>query len=106
VQDGLAGTLWQQLNAGRGECDAARSACPLRLELRAVRPAAGRQVGARLLLDCCQAVPNMPVDVRSMGADWIVASAHKMCGPTGIGFLWGRSARRRSLCCCSTAALL
>lgn len=51
-----------------------------------------RQVGARLLLDCCQAVPNLPVDVQTMGADWIVASAHKMCGPTGIGFLWGRFA--------------
>ena len=63
-------------------------------------------MGARLLLDCCQAVPNMPVDVRSMGADWIVASAHKMCGPTGIGFLWGRSARRRLLCCCSAAGVL
>ena len=51
-----------------------------------------QQVGARLLLDCCQSVPNMPVDVQAMGADWIVASAHKMCGPTGIGFLWGRYA--------------
>lgn len=36
------------------------------------------------------AVPNMPVDVQSLGADFIVASSHKMCGPTGIGFLWGR----------------
>jgi selenocysteine lyase/cysteine desulfurase len=32
----------------------------------------------------------MPVDVQTLGADWIVASSHKMCGPTGIGFLWGR----------------
>ena len=32
----------------------------------------------------------MPVDVRALGADWIVGSSHKMCGPTGIGFLWGR----------------
>ncbi|KAL4859715.1 Cysteine desulfurase 1 [Chlorella vulgaris] len=47
-------------------------------------------VGAKLLLDCCQSVPNMPVDVQSLGADFIVASSHKMCGPTGIGFLWGR----------------
>jgi cysteine desulfurase/selenocysteine lyase len=31
----------------------------------------------------------MPVDVQTMGVDWIVASGHKMCGPTGIGFLWG-----------------
>ena len=32
----------------------------------------------------------MPVDVQALGADFIVASSHKMCGPTGIGFLWGR----------------
>ena len=48
------------------------------------------QVGAVLLLDACQSVPNMPVDVTTLGADFIAASAHKLCGPTGIGFLWGR----------------
>ncbi|CAD7699297.1 unnamed protein product [Ostreobium quekettii] len=48
------------------------------------------KVGARVLLDCCQSVPNRPVDVQDLGADWIVASGHKMCGPTGCGFLWGR----------------
>jgi cysteine desulfurase/selenocysteine lyase len=47
-------------------------------------------VGGKLLVDACQSVPNMPVDVQQLGADWVVASAHKMCGPTGIGFLWGR----------------
>ena len=51
--------------------------------------AAARAAGARLLLDCCQSVPNMPVDVSTLGADWIVASGHKMCGPSGVGFLWG-----------------
>lgn len=51
---------------------------------------AARKVGAKVLLDACQSVPNMPVDVSRLGADWIVASGHKMCGPTGIGFLWGR----------------
>jgi len=51
---------------------------------------AGR-VGARVLLDCCQSVPHMPVDVRALGADWIVGSSHKMCGPTGMGFLWGKA---------------
>ncbi len=51
------------------------------------------QVGARLLLDCSQAVPNRPMDVQALGADFIVATGHKMCGPTGIGFLWGRRAR-------------
>jgi len=50
-----------------------------------------REVGAKLMLDCCQSVPHMPVDVQALGADWIVASGHKMCAPTGIGFLWGRS---------------
>ncbi|GIL46753.1 hypothetical protein Vafri_3659 [Volvox africanus] len=49
-----------------------------------------RRVGAKLLLDCCQSVPHMPVDVRSLGADWIVASSHKFCGPSGVGMLWGR----------------
>ena len=45
--------------------------------------------GAKVLLDACQSVPHMPVDVQTLGVDWIVASGHKMCGPTGIGFLWG-----------------
>ena len=56
-------------------------------------------MGARLLLDCSQSVPNMPVDVQSLGADWIVATGHKMCGPTGIGFLWGRCAPCAWWCC-------
>ena len=51
--------------------------------------AAARAVGAKVLLDACQSVPNMPVDVQTLGADWIVASGHKMCGPSGVGFLWG-----------------
>jgi cysteine desulfurase/selenocysteine lyase len=49
-----------------------------------------RRVGAKLLLDCCQSVPHMPVDVGALGADWVVASSHKFCGPSGVGFLWGR----------------
>jgi len=49
-----------------------------------------RSAGAKLLLDCCQTLPTMPCDVRALGADWIVASAHKACGPTGVGMLWGR----------------
>jgi len=52
--------------------------------------ALSRQHGAKVLLDACQSVPHMPVDVQALGVDWIVASGHKMCGPTGIGFLWGR----------------
>lgn len=46
--------------------------------------------GALVLVDACQSVPHMPVDVRALGCDFLVASAHKMCGPTGVGFLWGR----------------
>jgi len=53
-------------------------------------------VGAKMLVDACQSVPHMPVDVRELGADWLVASSHKMCGPTGIGFLWGRADVLRS----------
>lgn len=48
------------------------------------------KVGAKVLLDCCQSVPHAALDVQKLGADWIVASSHKFCGPTGIGFLWGR----------------
>ncbi|MEE4201269.1 cysteine desulfurase [Erythrobacter sp.] len=45
-------------------------------------------VGAKLLLDGCQAVPHMPVDVAALGCDFYVFSAHKLYGPTGIGALW------------------
>ncbi len=48
-------------------------------------------VGAKLLLDGCQAVPHMPVDVAAMDCDFYVFSAHKLYGPTGIGALWARS---------------
>ena len=47
-------------------------------------------VGACLLLDGCQAVPRMPVDVAALDCDFYVFSAHKLYGPTGIGALWGK----------------
>ena len=47
--------------------------------------------GALLLLDGCQAVPRLPVDVTVIGADFYAFSAHKLYGPTGIGALWGRA---------------
>jgi len=47
-------------------------------------------VGAKLLLDGCQAVPRMPVDVAALGCDFYVFSGHKLYGPTGIGVLWAR----------------
>jgi cysteine desulfurase/selenocysteine lyase len=46
--------------------------------------------GALLLLDGCQAVPRMKVDVAALGCDFYVFSGHKLYGPTGIGVLWGR----------------
>lgn len=57
------------------------------------RRAAGiaHAAGALLLLDGCQAVPRMPVDVADIGCDFYVFSGHKLYGPTGIGILWGRS---------------
>ena len=48
-------------------------------------------VGAKLLLDGCQAVPRMPVDVAALGCDFYVFSGHKLYGPTGIGALWARA---------------
>jgi len=53
--------------------------------------------GALLLLDGCQAVPRMPVDVGAIGADFYAFSAHKLYGPTGIGALWGRAELLQSL---------
>jgi len=49
-------------------------------------------VGAVVLVDGAQSAPHMPVDVRALDVDFFVASGHKMCGPTGIGFLYGKRA--------------
>lgn len=48
-------------------------------------------VGAKLLVDGCQAVPRMAVDVAALDCDFYVFSGHKLYGPTGIGVLWGRA---------------
>ncbi|WP_019517049.1 cysteine desulfurase [Sphingomonas sp. Mn802worker] len=48
-------------------------------------------VGAKILIDGCQAVPRMAVDVAAIGCDFYVFSGHKLYGPTGIGVLWGRA---------------
>ena len=49
------------------------------------------KVGAKLLLDGCQAAPRLVIDVADIGCDFYVYSGHKLYGPTGIGCLWGRS---------------
>jgi len=49
-----------------------------------------RDAGARLLVDGAQSVPHLPVDVESLGADYLAFSGHKLLGPTGTGALWMR----------------
>lgn len=65
--------------------------------LGTINPAAeiaaqAQQAGATVLVDAAQSVPHLPVDVQTLNADFVVFSAHKMCGPTGIGVLWGKEA--------------
>ena len=61
-------------------------------QLDASRAAAlAHSVGAKLLLDGCQAGPRTPVDVSAIGCDFYALSGHKLYGPTGIGALWGRA---------------
>jgi cysteine desulfurase/selenocysteine lyase len=60
--------------------------------LDATRAAAlAHGVGAKLLLDGCQAVPRLTLDVAALDCDFYVFSAHKLYGPTGIGALWARA---------------
>jgi cysteine desulfurase/selenocysteine lyase len=51
---------------------------------------AAHAAGAVTLVDACQFVPHVPTDVVEWDADFIAFSGHKMCGPTGVGVLWGR----------------
>jgi len=63
--------------------------------LGTINPAAdiirlAHEAGAVTILDAAQSVPHLKVDVQALDADFMAFSAHKMCGPTGIGVLWGR----------------
>lgn len=52
--------------------------------------AAAKAVGALVVLDACQSVPHLPVNLPGLGVDFAAFSGHKMLGPTGVGCLWGR----------------
>jgi cysteine desulfurase/selenocysteine lyase len=63
--------------------------------LGTINPAAelcrrAKAVGAITVLDAAQSIGHQPLDVRALGADFVAFSGHKMCGPTGIGVLYGR----------------
>jgi cysteine desulfurase/selenocysteine lyase len=53
--------------------------------------ARAHEVGAVVVLDACQSVPHMPINVAELNIDYMTFSGHKAVGPTGVGVLWGRS---------------
>jgi cysteine desulfurase/selenocysteine lyase len=59
--------------------------------------ALAHQYGAKVLIDACQSAPHMVLDVQDIDCDWLVASGHKMCAPTGIGFLYGKLSLLREM---------
>lgn len=59
--------------------------------------AKAHQAGAVVVVDASQSVPHQSVDVTALGADLVAFTGHKMCGPTGIGVLWGRGELLESL---------
>ena len=52
--------------------------------------ALAHDVGALMLVDACQSLAHQSTDVSRLGVDFLVGSSHKLCGPTGMGFLWAR----------------
>jgi len=52
--------------------------------------ALAHSAGALVLVDGCQSLPHLPVDVKQLDCDFLVGSSHKLCGPTGMGLLWAR----------------
>ena len=59
--------------------------------------ARAHEVGAVVILDACQSVPHMPVNVKELDIDFLAFSGHKAIGPTGVGVLWGRAALLKDL---------
>lgn len=59
--------------------------------------AAAKKYGAFVLIDAAQAIPHLAIDVRELGADFLVFSGHKTYAPTGIGVLWGKLHLLKSL---------
>ena len=59
--------------------------------------ARAHEVGAVVVLDACQSVPHMPVNVKELDIDFLAFSGHKTVGPTGIGVLWGRASLLKDL---------
>ncbi len=57
----------------------------------------GREQGAIAVCDAAQAAPHVPLDVQTLGADFVAISGHKMCGPSGVGVLWGRAELLRAM---------
>ena len=53
---------------------------------------AAHAAGALVLVDACQSLAHKPIDVAGLDVDFLVGSSHKLCGPTGLGFLWAREA--------------
>jgi cysteine desulfurase / selenocysteine lyase len=53
--------------------------------------ALAKKVNALTILDACQSVPHLPVNVQELGVDFLAFSAHKALGPTGVGVLWGKA---------------
>jgi cysteine desulfurase/selenocysteine lyase len=71
------------------------SLCHVSNSLGTVNPvreiaARAHAVGAVVVVDGAQSAPHLPVDVKALGCDFFAFSGHKMCGPTGVGGLWGR----------------
>uniref|UniRef100_UPI0037C90C44 SufS family cysteine desulfurase n=1 Tax=Phormidesmis priestleyi TaxID=268141 RepID=UPI0037C90C44 len=59
--------------------------------------AEAHRYGVKVLIDACQSLPHMTINVQDIDCDWLVGSGHKMCAPTGIGFLYGKLDLLRSM---------